>query len=53
MDEKGQVDIYTGKKIKKMTPIGNKTPKIKIELSEKEEPKTWWEKLIAWLNAPI
>tara|TARA_B100000749_G_scaffold260441_1_gene231896 strand:- start:513 stop:668 length:156 start_codon:yes stop_codon:yes gene_type:complete len=51
MEEKGQVDIYTGKKIKK--PIGQRKKKIKIELSEKEEPKIWWEKLIAWLNAPI
>ena len=51
MEGKGQVDINTGKKIKK--PIGQRKKKVKVEVTEKKEPKTLWEKIMAWLNEPI
>ena len=45
---KGQVDITTGKKLQSE---GKKKKVVKKVVEEK--PKTRWQKIMDWLNAPI
>ena len=40
----GMIDITTG------TRLGQKTV---VKLREEKKPKTVWEKIMDWLNAPI
>ena len=39
----GMIDITTGKRLGK---------KKVIKLGEEKKPKTWWQKIIDWLNSP-
>ena len=40
----GMIDITTGKRLGKKTVV---------KLREEKKPKTVWEKIMDWLNAPI
>ena len=44
---KGQVDITTGKKLK-----FEKKKKV-VEQVVENKPKTFWQKIMDWLNTPI